>query len=249
VSSGAAIKALVLAGGKGTRLAPYTMLFPKPLIPIGDLPILEIVLRQLRWYGFNQAIISVGHLASLIEAYFVTRGPIDGLEISYVRETKPLGTAGPLSLLEDAQGDLLVVNGDLLTTLDYSKVVAHHRDEQAALTIGVHTVEVRIELGVLEIDANGAVVGYVEKPLTQHECSMGVYVCSSRTIRAIGSAERLDFPDLVLRLIAEGEKVSAYRTDCYWIDIGREQEYRRASEEFPLMRSALLPDEDVTALS
>ncbi|MDQ4145278.1 MAG: sugar phosphate nucleotidyltransferase [Actinomycetota bacterium] len=247
--AGDPVKAFVLAGGRGTRLAPYTMLFPKPLIPLGDLPILEIVLRQLRWYGFNEAIISVGHLASLIEAYFMTRGPIEGLDITYVRETKPLGTAGALGLLGNVDDDLLVVNGDVLTTLDYSTVVTHHRKQDASLTISVHSVELQIELGVLEIDSEGEVVGYVEKPVTRHDCSMGVYVCSPSAIQAIQAGEQLDFPDLVLRLIERGEKVSAYRTDCYWVDIGREEQYRRACEEFLVRRPSLLPDEQISRLT
>jgi NDP-sugar pyrophosphorylase family protein len=190
-------------------------------------------------------LISVGHLAPLIEAYFMTRGPIKGLDISYVRESRPLGTAGALRLIEDVQDDLLVVNGDVLTTLDYSLVVAHHREQGAALTVGVHSIEVQIDLGVLEIDSDGVVVGYVEKPLTRHECSMGVYVCSPRAVRLIDVGERLDFPDLVLRLIHSQETVCAYRTDCYWVDIGREEQYRRANEDFAEMRSLLLPDEDI----
>ncbi|HEX2053868.1 MAG TPA: sugar phosphate nucleotidyltransferase [Actinomycetota bacterium] len=243
MAKGNGLRAVVLAGGRGTRLAPYTMLFPKPLIPIGDLPILEIVLRQLRWYGCSEALVSVGHLAPLIETYLTTRGPIEGLAIDYLRESKPLGTAGALSMVPSVDEDLLVVNGDVLTALDYSEVVRHHREQGAALTIGVHPIEQQIELGVLTIAPSGDVVGYVEKPVTRHECSMGVYVCSPEVVREIEPDQPLDFPDLVLELISRGKKVSAYRTDCYWVDIGREDQYRRASEEFPSMRAVLLPDE------
>src|SRR5690242_10458047 len=120
------MRALVLAGGRGTRLAPYTIAIPKPLLPIGELPIIEFVLRQLRWHGVSDVVISVGHLGALIEAYLVARGGIPGLQISYLREREPLGTAGPIGLLEDLDDDLLVVNGDLVTTLDFSSLMTFH---------------------------------------------------------------------------------------------------------------------------
>lgn len=240
-------RAVLLAGGLGTRLAPYTMVFPKPLVPLGDIPILEIVLRQLRWYGVRSAWISVGHLAPLIEAYFLTRGPIEGIEISYLRESKPLGTAGALALLEDLDDDLLVCNGDILTTLDFSAIVDFHREQRAALTIGVHTKKVQVDLGVLAVDGGGRVTAYVEKPTNSYDCSMGAYVYSPEVLRMIEPDRQLDFPDLVHRLLEKGEKVVAYRSDCYWMDIGRHEDYERAALEFDRMRPQLLPDEGAGA--
>ncbi len=238
------MRAVVLAGGQGTRLAPYTIAFPKPLVPIGEIPIIEIVLRQLRWYGIDEAIISVGYLAELIQAYFTTRGGIPGLEISYLREAKPLGTAGAIGLLENVNDDLMVVNGDVLTTLDLRKMIEFHKEHKPALTIAVYPRQVTIDLGVLEINESGSVTGYAEKPSFCYQCSMGIYIYSPRAVRAIEPGERLDFPDLTLRLLAQGESVLAYQSECYWLDIGRREDYERATDEFPRMRHLFLPDEN-----
>ena len=210
---------------------------------MGELPIVEIVLRQLRWYGVTRATISVGYLAELIEAYFLTRGGVEGLEIDYLREREPLGTAGAIGLLQDVSDDLLVVNGDLLTTLDFAEMIAFHRERQPAMTIAVYPRTVQIDLGVIDIDDSGVVVGYAEKPRLSYQCSMGIYLYSPRAVQAIVPGERLDLPDLVLRLLERGEQVQAFRSDCYWLDIGRREDYERALAEFPSMRSQLLPDE------
>jgi NDP-sugar pyrophosphorylase family protein len=238
------MRAVVLAGGRGTRLAPYTIAFPKPLVPIGEIPIIEIVLRQLRWHGIREATISVGYLAELIQAYFATRGGIPGLEISYLREAQPLGTAGAIALLGEVDDGLLVVNGDILTTLDFTRMIEFHRQKQPALTIAVYPRKVTIDLGVLEIDDHGAVTGYAEKPEFSYRCSMGIYLYSPQAVQAIKPGERLDLPDLVLRLLAKGESVLAYQSECYWLDIGRREDYEQALDEFPRMRSQFLPDEN-----
>jgi NDP-sugar pyrophosphorylase family protein len=237
------MRAVVLAGGRGTRLAPYTIAFPKPLVPIGEIPIIEIVLRQLRWHGIREVIISVGYLAELIQAYFVTRGGIPGLEIKYLREDRPLGTAGAIGLLGPEEDDLLVMNGDILTTLDMAQMMEFHRQRKPALTIAVYPRTVRIDLGVLEIDGENVVRGYAEKPTLSYQCSMGIYLYSPRAVRAIEPGERLDFPDLVLRLLNAGETVLGYQSECYWLDIGRREDYERALEEFPQRRLEFLPDE------
>lgn len=237
------IRAVVLAGGRGTRLAPYTTSFPKPLVPIGDLPILEIVLRQLRWYGVKEAILSVGHLATLIEAYFMSRGPIPGLEISYLRERTPLGTAGALGMLEGRDENLLVINGDVLTTMNFADMIDFHVEGKAALTIAVYPRTVKIDLGVLEVGSDSNVVDYREKPSLEYLCSMGVYLYSRTALEAITPDEHLDFPDLVLRLLGDGHRVASYRRDCYWLDIGRPDDYERANMEFGRMRGQFLPDE------
>ncbi len=238
------MRAVVLAGGRGTRLAPYTIAFPKPLVPIGEIPIIEIVLRQLRWYGVTQATISVGYLAELIQAYFTTRGGIPGLEIDYLRESKPLGTAGAIGLLGHIDEDLFVINGDILTTLNFAEMIRFHREHKPALTIAVYPRNVTIDLGVLEINDGGSVTGYSEKPSFCYQCSMGIYLYSPRAAQAIVPGEHLDFPDLVLRLLAQGESVLAYESNCYWLDIGRREDYERATDEFPRMRPLFLPDEN-----
>lgn len=236
-------RALVLAGGRGRRLAPFTTIFPKPLAPIGDIPIIEIVLRQLRWHGIREIVISVGYLGELIQAYFATRGGMPGLEITYLRETSPLGTAGAVGLLDEVDGDLLVVNGDVLTTFDFSAMLEFHRHEQPALTIAVHPHTVTVDLGVLEVDAQSVVRGFTEKPSLSFECSMGINVYSPEAVREIEPGQALDFPTLAQRLIDRGERVLAYRSECYWQDIGRRDDYERALDDFPEMRARLLPGE------
>ncbi|HLG71782.1 MAG TPA: sugar phosphate nucleotidyltransferase [Chloroflexota bacterium] len=243
------MRAVVLAGGQGRRLLPYTVSFPKPLVPLGDMPIIEIVLRQLRWYGIESVVISVGHLAELIEAYFLAKGGVPGLDIRYVREREPLGTAGALGLLDDLgdDEDLVVVNGDILTTLNLAELMAFHERERPALTLASRVRQLQIDLGVLEVKGDGTVVGYTEKPELNYRCSMGINVYSRHALTAIRRNERLDFPDLVLRLLAQGERVLCYETDCYWLDIGRREDYERANAEFEQMRPQLLPDEAGTA--
>lgn len=235
--------AVVLAGGRGQRLAPFTLAFPKPLVPIGDIPIIEILLRQLRWYGVDRVTISVGYLRHLIETYFATRGPIPGLEIDWLREIEPLGTAGPVGQLRDCQEDLLVVNGDLLTTFDFGTFIEHHQREKPALTIATRTKEVPVDGGVLELDANTEVTGYAEKPRLQLPYAIGINLYSPRAIQLIKPGEIIDFPDLTRRAIAQGERVCAFRTDCYWTDVGRPADYEKAIDEFPDLRHLLLPDE------
>lgn len=237
------MRAVVLAGGRGTRLAPYTTAFPKPLVPVGEIPIIEIVLRQLRWYGITDVVLSVGYLAELIQAYFVARGPIPGLDISYLRESKPLGTAGALGLLGDADDHLLVMNGDVLTTLDFGVMMRAHLAEAPALTIAVHPRTVKIDLGVLTVQDDHSVVGYDEKPSLPYLVSMGVYIYSRVALEAIQPGERLDFPDLVLRLLARNQRVMAHDAPCFWLDIGRHDDYERAVEAFEELRAGFLPDE------
>jgi NDP-sugar pyrophosphorylase family protein len=227
------MKAVILAGGKGARLAPYTTIFPKPLVPIGDRPILEIIIRQLVRQGIGEIILSVGHLGELIEAYFQNgHRNIPGLDLRYARESRPLGTSGPLSRIPGLEDTFLVMNGDVLTTLDYQSLCAFHKAAEAALTIAMHRKDVRIDLGVLETDGRHQLVAYREKPLYSFDVSMGVYVYEPSVLRHIKKDEYLDFPDLVLRLLNAGEKVVGYRSDDFWFDIGRREDYELAQQEF-----------------
>ena len=238
-------RAVVLAGGRGTRLRPYTAVLPKPLMPVGDRPILDVVLRQLRRHGFGHVTVATGHLAELIEA-FVRDGRAYDLAVDYHREDEPLGTVGALALIEDLHEPFLVMNGDVLTDLDYRALMAHHHASGAAATIAVTARTVQISLGVMrfEDDADDArVTDYVEKPSMDYEASMGVYAFSPAVLAHIEPGERLDFPDLVLRLLKAGEKVQAWRPEAYWLDIGRHEDYEQAMEEFERMRARLLPEE------
>jgi NDP-mannose synthase len=226
------MKAVVLAGGKGRRLAPFTVVFPKPLVPIGDRPVLEVLLRRLAQFGITEVILSVDHLADLMMAFIEGSPSLKKLlQISYVRDEKPGGTAGPLAGIEGLDETFLVTNGDVLTTLDLSALIAHHKAQDAALTIAVHKKEVAIDLGVLELQ-DGLVVDYQEKPRLHYNVSMGIYVYEPKVLSYIEKGSYLDFPDLVLRLIKNGEKVVGFENDAAWLDIGRPEDYARAQEEF-----------------
>jgi NDP-sugar pyrophosphorylase family protein len=227
------MKTVILAGGKGTRLAPYTTIFPKPLVPIGERPILEIIIRQLASQGLGDIILSVGHLGELIEAYFQNgHRNIPGLRLEYCREKQPLGTAGPLAMIPGLDETFLAMNGDILTTLNYMELIRHHKEQKAALTIAMHQKDVKIDLGVLETNAGGELVSYNEKPLFSFEVSMGVYVYEPHVLHYIPKGCYLDFPDLVRMLLENGEKISGYRSQDYWLDIGRREDYELAQQEY-----------------
>jgi NDP-mannose synthase len=227
------MKTVILAGGKGTRLAPYTTIFPKPLVPIGDRPILEIIIRQLVQQGLGDIMLSVGHLGELIEAYFQNgHRNIPGLTLEYYRESRPLGTAGSLSMIPGLDETFLVMNGDVLTTIDYRKLIDHHHENKAALTIAMHRKEVKTDLGVIETDGDGDLVSYREKPLFSFEVSMGIYVYEPRVLSYMRKGECLDFPDLVQVLLDKGEKISGFRSQDYWLDIGRREDYELAQQEY-----------------
>jgi len=235
------MKAVILAGGKGTRLKPYTTVFPKPLVPVGDMPILEIILRQLAADGICDITMAVGHLAELIQAFFKD-GSKFGVNIDYSMEDKPLGTAGPLSLIGNLDSDFLVMNGDVLSTIPYAALIKKHKSEKAICTIAVHKKDVNIDLGVLELDETSVVRGYIEKPTYNYTVSMGIYVFSPEVMRFIKKDEYLDFPDLVKLLIKKGEKVYAYQSKDYWLDIGRHDDYQQAVDEFETNRHLFLPN-------
>ncbi len=227
------MKAVILAGGRGTRLAPYTTVFPKPLVPIGDRPILEIIIRQLVSQGIDDIWLSVGYLGELIEAYFQNgHRNIPGLNLHYMRESRPLGTAGPLARIPGLDETFLVMNGDVLTTLNYQAMRKYHLASGAALTIATRRKDVRIDLGVLETNDRYELVAYREKPLYSFDCSMGVYMYEPSVLSYIHSDEALDFPDLVLRLLHCGEKVVGFHSEDFWFDIGCREDYELAQQEF-----------------
>ncbi len=224
------MQAIILAGGKGTRLRPFTMNFPKPLVPVGDYPILEIVVRQLRAFGFTKITLLTGHLAELIQAYF-GNGERWGVEIEYVREHVPLNTAGALKLVTTTEDPLLVMNGDILTTLDYRALVEKHIEMHADATVAVIRRETKVDFGVVDVDAAGFLVAYREKPVIDYDVSMGVYVLSRKCRELIRDAEALPMPDLLLRILATGGKVFCASSDSYWLDIGRVDDYEEAQRQ------------------
>ena len=229
--SAAGLRAVILAGGKGVRLRPFTVNFPKPLMPLGDNPILEVLIKRLVTFGITDITLTVGHLAELIKAYFHTHNRLTTqVRLRYVEESEPTGTAGSLASVPNLDDTFLVMNGDLLTDLDFDVLVSFHRREGAALTIAAHRRHVKVDFGVLESDNNYRVIGYNEKPELSYDVSMGIYVYEPRVLKFIAPGTYLDFPDLVLRLIAAEEKVCAMPSDCLWLDIGRPDDYARAQE-------------------
>jgi NDP-sugar pyrophosphorylase family protein len=231
-------QAIILAGGKGSRLAPYTTILPKPLLPIGDEPILHVVLRQLACHGFGDITLAVGYLAHLIEAVFQD-GSRCGVSIRYHRELEPLGTVGPLASIEDLDETFLMMNGDILTTLDYGALYAAHVASGNALTVATHVRTVQSDYGVLELDGafgvTRRVTGFREKPQIDHSVSMGVYIVDRRVRELIPPGRRFDLPDLVLRLLDEGESVGSYPYD------GRHDDYAQAIDKYEQLKHLLLP--------
>lgn len=235
------MKAVVLAGGKGRRLAPYTQIIPKPLMPIGDKPILEILLRQMKRAGIHRVTLTVGYLGDLLRVFF-REGEHLGLTIDYVSEVKPLGTSGPLANVEGLNGTFLVTNGDVLTDLDFADLIAFHRQQGGIATIATHKRKVDINLGVVEMNRKKQVVGYLEKPSFNYLVSMGLYIFEPRILDYIPKDEYLDFPDLVQKLIDAGEQVNGYVFKGYWEDLGRPDDYERATADFEKNRYQFLPE-------
>lgn len=233
------MQAVILAGGQGTRLRPYTVVLPKPLVPIGDYPVLEIIIKQLAWYGFDRLTVSTGHLAELIEAYFGD-GKRWGVNIEYVREHAPLNTAGALRLVKDCEDDFLVMNGDVLTSLDYSDLFARHLKYGAMATVATKTRESRIDFGMVEADDDNFLTGYTEKPVYTFSVSMGIYVLSKSCRDLIEKDESIGMPDLLLRIKDAGNKVYCHKSDCRWLDIGRLDDFEKAQEDFEANKDIFL---------
>jgi NDP-sugar pyrophosphorylase family protein len=226
------MRAVILAGGLGTRLRPYTTIIPKPLVPIGDRPVLEHIIRSLHASGVRRVDLCVSHLGELIQIYLSQLRIGDDLELAFHWEDEPLGTAGALSIVPDLDTTFIAMNGDILTTLSYQELTQFHHERGAALTIAMHRVPVNIEFGVISTH-DGFVNGYDEKPTLEYDVSMGVYVYEPRALRHLPSGRPCQFPELVLRLVAAGEPVAAFRTeDVDWFDIGTFSEHERAAREF-----------------
>ncbi len=234
--------AVILAGGKGTRLAPYTAVFPKPLVPLGDHPVVEILVQRLYACGFRRLVFATGHLSELLRAYFHQYPLLQrGLTIQWVKEPAPLGTAAPLGLVEDFPDHALVVNGDLFTTMDFAEFFRVHRESGAALTVAAHTRTVNLALGVLEREGD-RVTGYREKPSYTFDVSMGIYGVSKGVLAHIPREGRMDFPELVTRLLERGETVRCVTPPCRWLDIGNPDDYAAAQEEFRRNPAPYIPE-------
>jgi NDP-sugar pyrophosphorylase family protein len=225
---GSAARAIIFAGGRGTRLAPYTSVLPKPLMPIGDRSILELVINQLSQCGIDDVTLCVGYLSHLIEAV-IGDGAAHGVDIRYVREEEALGTAAPLRLVEGLDDTFIAMNGDVLTTLDFGDLVRHHRRSGNIVTIATRERPIQIDYGVLQLRASGdRVYKYVEKPQRTSTVSMGIYVLEPEALEYIPSDGYFDFPDLVKALLRARQPVGALRFEGLWFDIGRRDDYEQA---------------------
>jgi len=208
---------------------------PKPLVPVGGLPIMEVVIRQLRYFGFRHITLAVGYMAELIQAYFQDGAKWD-LKIDYSYESEPLGTAGPLSLIHDLGDTFLVMNADVLTNLNYRELVNYHKHHGAIATVSAYDRQVSIDLGVIINNGAHRIKDYVEKPSYNYMVSMGVYVFEPKILGFIKGNGYLDFPDLVKNLLKVGQSVNYYPFEGYWLDIGRHDDYAKAAEEFNQLR-------------
>jgi NDP-sugar pyrophosphorylase family protein len=220
-----------MAGGRGSRLAPYTTVLPKPLMPLDDRPILGVVLEQLAHAGVTGVTISVGHLAGLIESWISHQSHVD-LPIDFVYEDEPLGTAGALANIDPPGGTFLAMNGDILTTLDFAALAARHEASGAVATMATNVRTVDVQYGVVHTDAAGNIARLEEKPQLSYTVSMGVYAMSPELIGLIADGERVDFPDLLLRAIGAGHDVATFPFDGYWRDIGNVADYEQAIADF-----------------
>ena len=236
------MKVIILAGGKGRRLYPYTVVLPKPLMPIGDFPILEVILRQLKSGHLLDITLAVGHLGNLIQTYFGD-GSKWGVNIEYSFEEKPLGTVGPLTRLNNLNQTFMVMNGDLLTTLNYLNLIEYHKKQKAIATVASQKRWVDVDFGVIQKDQDESMVKYIEKPRLSYLVSMGIYVFEPEILHFIPKGEKFDFPDLMQLLLEKDKNVAIYNSDDFWLDIGRPDDYQKAVEEFEKDRKRFLGEE------
>jgi len=225
------MQAIILAGGKGRRLMPYTTVLPKPLMPIGDYPIIEVILRQLQRCGFREVTISTGYLHELIHAFLDSNHTL-GLDITYTHEDTPLGTIGPLNLVKNLDDTFLVMNGDILTDINYQDLIDFHQKLGAVATIATYRRDVLIDFGVLDNNEEHKIIAFREKPTYHFDVSMGVYVFSKRILNYVPSEIPFGFDQLMDILIAKNEAVYSYPHAGYWLDIGRPDDYERSIADF-----------------
>ena len=225
------MEAIILAGGKGTRLRPYTTTLPKPLMPVGERPILEIVIGQLRAAGIKKITLAVNHMADIIMAFF-GNGEKFGVEISYSMEDKPLGTVGPVKLIKDLPEYFLVMNGDILSDIDYAGLIKAHIASGTPLTIATYRRDSKIDFGVLEIDkTSNRLTGFIEKPIYNFDVSMGIYVFSRSLMEMVPANQPFGIDNLALRMLAENLPINTFQFSGYWLDIGRPDDYDKANKD------------------
>ena len=238
--SNAKIQAVILAGGQGSRLRPYTTILPKSLMPVGELPIAEIIIRQLKHHGITRIAIATGHLSGLIQSFFGD-GRRWGLHIEYIFEDQPLGTAGALKLAKNLEDNFLVINGDILTNVNFKRIFLFHKKMKTQATIVYSERVMKTDFGVVEIDRNNQLVDYIEKPEHRSFVSTGINILSKECREHIKPREFLGIPDLMLRLKKSGKKVACFKMSGIWLDLGRVEDLEAAQEVFDKNRQAILP--------
>lgn len=234
------MRAVILAGGEGKRLYPYTLVMPKPLIPIGELPIIEVVIKQLAARGFRRLSIAVGYHAELIMAV-MRNGEKWDIQIDYTLEDKPRGTIGPLKQIPNLDDPFLVMNGDLLTDIHYEELMAHHLNQGCIATVATCKRHVKISLGVLNYDDKQRITSFEEKPEFDYDVSMGCYIFDPRILDYIPDDEYFGFDQLMHTLLKAGEPVAVYPFNGNWLDMGTPEDLARAVEEFERHRERYLP--------
>jgi len=235
------MRVIILAGGLGTRLRPYTVTLPKPLVPLGDRSILDIVLLQLQRCGVKHVTMAVNHLSHLIMAYF-GNGERWGINIDYSIEDKPLSTIGPLKLMKNLPENFLVMNGDVLTDLNFTELFRSHTEKKADITVATCKRDSKIDFGVIKTDANGRITGFEEKPLYHHSVSMGVYAINRGLLEMVPEGVPFGFDDLMLTCLRQKRTVLGYPHEGYWLDIGRPDDYQEANDRFDELITKLFPE-------
>jgi NDP-mannose synthase len=230
VSNSEPFNAVILAGGRGSRLFPFTASLPKPMLPIGEQTVIDLIIRRLADFEVRRITVAVNYLADLIES-FLGNGSRFGVPIDYVRETLPLGTAGPVGLIEPWSGPLLVMNGDVLADIDIRRLLDCHRENKATITVATMVQSLTVDSGVITTDAASRITDIVEKPSVRHRISLGVYVLSEEVLDVIVPNERLEMPDLVMKIVGAGKTVMAYDHEGFWLDIGRPDDFARAQAD------------------
>ncbi len=232
------MEAVILAGGKGARLQPYTAEIPKPLVTVGDMPIIEILLRRMKKCGIRKVHMAVNHLAHLIMAV-LGDGSRLGMEILYLHEETPLSTVGPLKLIKNLPEHFIVANGDILTDLNFQILFDHHLSSQAKLTVATHQRTSKIDYGVMELGSDGTLTGFHEKPEYSFTVSMGIYVFSRGRLKLVPTEQKFGFDDLMFTLLERKERVNLFPFDGYWLDIGRPEDYQQANQDIDKVRNLI----------
>jgi dTDP-glucose pyrophosphorylase/CBS domain-containing protein len=223
------LQAVIMAGGFGTRLRPLTDHIPKPMLPVGDRPLIERIIDQFRESGIRRINITTNYLADKIVEHFGD-GHGFGVEVSYVDEGRPLGTAGALGLMEMPQLPLLVINGDILTQVDFRAMLSYHQEHQAMLTVAVRKYELNVPYGVVE-NEGPFVQRLVEKPVFSFFVNAGIYLLEPAAHQYIPGGQHFNMTDLIQRLLDEGQPVASFPIHEYWLDIGQHTDYERAQAD------------------